>query len=67
MDSMFVMEHHTAQMEKMNLDVVMQQYYLSPVARKPVFGVSDKPSFKPISSATETSRKIKTSPEAPEN
>ena len=25
------------------------------VARKPVFGVSDKASFKPVSSATETS------------
>ena len=28
------------------------------VARKPVFGVSDKERFKPVSSATETSKKI---------
>ena len=28
---------------------------LGPVARKPVFGVSDKASKKPVSSATETS------------
>ena len=29
---------------------------------KPVFGVSDKASFKPVSSATETSKKIEISP-----
>ena len=34
------------------------------VARKPVFGVSDKASFKPVSSATETSKKIDISPVA---
>ena len=32
--------------------------------RKPVFGVSDKASFKPVSSATETSLKIEISPVA---
>ena len=32
------------------------------VATKPVLGVSDKASFKPVSSATETSLKIKISP-----
>ena len=32
------------------------------VARKPVFGVSSKASFKPVSSATETSKKIEISP-----
>ena len=32
-----------------------EQYEMGLVARKPVFGVSDKASFKPISSATETS------------
>ena len=31
------------------------------VARKPVFGVSDKASFKPVSSAAETSQKIEIS------
>ena len=31
------------------------------VATKPVFGVSDKASFKPVSSATETSYKIEIS------
>ena len=31
------------------------------IARKPVFGVSAKASFKPVSSATETSKKIETS------
>ena len=30
--------------------------------RKPVFGVSDKARLKPVSSATETSKKIKISP-----
>ena len=30
-------------------------HHLGLVARKPVFGVSDKASFKPVSSATETS------------
>ena len=34
------------------------------VARKPVFGVSDKESFKPVSSATETIWKIEISPVA---
>ena len=34
------------------------------VARKPVFGVSNKASFKPFSSATETSQKIEISPVA---
>ena len=34
------------------------------VARKPVFGVSDKASFKPVPSATETSLKIEISPVA---
>ena len=29
--------------------------YMGRVARKPVFGVSNKASFKPVSSATETS------------
>ena len=29
--------------------------YMGRVARKPVFGVSDKASFEPVSSATETS------------
>ena len=32
-----------------------EAYYLGLVARKPVFGVSVKASFKPVSSATETS------------
>ena len=32
------------------------------VARKPVFRVSDKASFKPVSLATETSKKIEISP-----
>ena len=40
---------------------------ISPVpsldATKPVFGFSDKTSFKPVSSATETSYKIEISPE----
>ena len=31
---------------------------------KPVFGVSDKVSFKPVSSATEISRKVEVSPVA---
>ena len=34
------------------------------IARKPVFGVSVKTSFKPVSSATETSYKIEISPVA---
>ena len=34
---------------------VMEKYHLGLVAKKPVFGVSDKASFKPVSSATETS------------
>ena len=38
--------------------------YLGLVARKPVFGVSDKASFKPVSSAIETSKKIDISLEA---
>ena len=37
---------------------------MGPVARKPVFRVSDKESFKPVSSATETSLKIEISPAA---
>ena len=36
-------------------DVPLTPYHLGLVARKPVFGVSDKTSFKPVSSATETS------------
>ena len=32
------------------------------IARKPVFGVSDKASFKPVSLATETSWKTVVSP-----
>ena len=39
-------------------------FQLGTVARKPVFGVSDKASFKPVSSATETSWKIEISPVA---
>ena len=38
--------------------------YMGLAARKPVFGVSDKASFKPVSSATETSSKIEISPAA---
>ena len=38
--------------------------YIGHVARKPVFGVSDNGSFKTVSSATETSQKIKISPVA---
>ena len=40
-----------------NEDLTKHRNYLlnGPVARKPVFGVSDKESFKPVSSATETS------------
>ena len=34
------------------------------IVTKPVFGVSDKASFKPISSATEASKKIEISPVA---
>ena len=34
------------------------------VARKPVFGISEKASFKPVSSATGTSQKIEISPVA---
>ena len=34
------------------------------IARKPVFGVSAKASFKPVSSATETSKKTEISPVA---
>ena len=33
----------------------VQTYFMGLVARKPVFGVSDKASFKTVSSATETS------------
>ena len=38
--------------------------YTGLVARKPVYGVSEKASFKPVSTATETSQKIETSPKA---
>ena len=34
------------------------------VARKPVFGVSDKASFKPVSSATATTQKVEILPVA---
>ena len=34
------------------------------LARKPVFGVSNKASFKPLFSSTETSERISISPEA---
>ena len=34
---------------------------MGPVARKPVFGVSDKASFKPVSSAIGTSQEIEIS------
>ena len=37
------------------LSMKLSILYLGLVARKPVFGVSDKASFKPVSSATETS------------
>ena len=39
-------------------------YYMGHNSRKTVFGVSDKASFKPVSSATETSEKIEISPVA---
>ena len=41
-----------------NEDLTKHRNYLlnGPVARKSVFGVSDKASFKPVSSATETSQ-----------
>ena len=38
--------------------------YMGLVARKPVFGVSDKVRFKPVCLATETSKKIEISPVA---
>ena len=51
-----------AQAAKLNPNNMRAQFGLllvsdsyGPVARKPVFGVSDKASFKPVSSATETS------------
>ena len=40
------------------------EIHMGLVARKPVFGVSDKASFKPVSSTTETSQKIEISPVA---
>ena len=39
-------------------------HYMDLLARKPVFRVSDKASFKPVSSATETILKIEISPVA---
>ena len=44
--------------------IVMDTIILGLVARKPVFWISDKASFKPVSSATETSYKIEISPVA---
>ena len=38
-----------------HLAFVKNQYGMGPVARKPVFGVKDKGTLKPVSSATETS------------
>ena len=40
---------------KKRIDMMCSEEYLGLVARKPVFGVSDKASFKPVSSATEIS------------
>ena len=34
---------------------IIEHLHIGLVARKPVFGVSDKASFKPVFSATETS------------
>ena len=39
-------------------------YHMGLVARKPVFRVSDKASFEPVSSATETRQKVEISPAA---
>ena len=39
--------------------VLFNDLYMGLVARNPVFGVSDKAGFKPVSSATEIARKIK--------
>ena len=67
----FVCEEET-RINLTRLDRVLQRYDSSKVgccyynmglvARKPVFGVSSKVSFKPVSSATETSKKIEISP-----
>ena len=41
--------------EKMDVSTDLYKHYMGLVATKPVFGVSDKVSFKPVSSARETS------------